>query len=188
MNRTSAKKNDKVQGDFARLVGSGIDFLKAMRQTPEAKSVIENRNELADRILHAIGQAETLEDLIEYEVALQRLDEYSAHDPQDITSIQNAQRDYRQLSETISQIRRNPEEYLRANMGMHDTGGDIRKMPRGRIQQIYSNTTRLRNRAAFSPVEERQLWDARVLLAEKTVDMLRGMHDASVEKQEQLTR
>ena len=82
-------------------------------------------------------------------------------------------------------MRRNPEEYLRANMGMHDTGGDIRKMPRGRIQQIHSNATRLRNRAAFSPEEERRLWDARMLLAEKTADMLRGMHDALVETHEQ---
>lgn len=188
MNRMTGKGGDSANNDFARLVAHGVGYLDAMRKTPEAKRVIQNRNDLTKRILKAIDEAKTIEELLDYEVALQRLDEYSAHDPQDITSIQNAQRDYRQLSETISQIRRNPEEYLRANMGMHDTGGDIRKMPRGRIQQIYSNTTRLRNRAAFSPVEERQLWDARVLLAEKTVDMLRGMHDASVEKQEQLTR
>ncbi len=68
---------------------------------------------------------------------------------------------------------------------MHDTGGDISKMPRGRIQQIHSNATRLRNRAAFSPEEERRLWDARILLAEKTADMLRGMHDALLEEREQ---
>ncbi len=185
MNRMSDSGGSKASRDFLRLVVFGAEFQRAMRKTPEARKVIDNRNKLTDRILKAVEQAETIEDLIEYEVALQRLDEYSAHDPQDIASIQNAQRDYRQLSETISQMRRNPEEYLRANMGMHDTGGDIRKMPRGRIQQIHSNATRLRNRAAFSPEEERRLWDARILLAEKTADMLRGMHDALVEKHEQ---
>ncbi len=154
MNRTKGNKSADANQDFFRLVAHGIDFLKAMRKTPEAKKVIKNRNNLTDRILEAIGQADTIEDLIEYEVALQQLDEYSAHDPQDITSIQNAQRDYRQISETISQMRRNPEEYLRANMGIHDTGGDIRKMPSGRIQQIYSNMTRLRNRAASVKADE----------------------------------
>lgn len=185
MNRMNNKRSDKANQDFVKLVGHGIDFLKAMRKTPEAQKVIANRNELADRILQAIAEAETIEDLLEYEIALQRLDEYSAHDPQDLTSIKNAQRDYRQLTETISQMRRNPEEYLRANMGMHDTGGDIRKMSRGRIQQIYSNLTRLRNRAAFSPAEERHLWDARIQLAEKTAEMLRTMHENIVEKYEE---
>jgi hypothetical protein len=123
--------------------------------------------------------------LIQYEVALQQLDERSAHNEQDITSIRNAQRDYRQLAETISQMRRNPDEYLRANVAMHDTGGDIRKMPRGRIQQIHANMARLRNRAAFSLEEEHTIWNARIQLAEKTAEMLRDIHNVVVKEHEQ---
>lgn len=181
MNRMSGKKSSRANNDFARLVALGNTLQGVMRETPEAKKVIKNREDLADRILEAINQAEAIEDLIEYEVALQRLDEYSAHDPQDLTSIRNAQRDYGQLVETIAQMRRNPEEYLRANMGF----GDARELPRGRIQQVLSNLTRLRNRAAFSPEEERQMWDARMRLAEKTAEMLRTMHRIVVEEHDQ---
>lgn len=178
MNRENGSLTDSIDQTFIRLVLLGAESIEAMRRTPEAIIAIQTRNDLARSILEAVGQAETIEELIHCEVMLQRLDEYSAHDPQDLTSIKNAQRDYRQIIETVSQMRRNPEEYLRANMGF----GDVRELPRGRIQQVLSNLARLRNRAAFSPEEERQIWDARTRLAEKTAEMLRTMHRNVVEE------
>jgi hypothetical protein len=180
MNREHGGLSDSADHTFVQLVLMGVEAISAMRQTPEAQKAIQNRNDLARSILEAAEQSETIEELIHCEVVLQQLDEHSAHDPQDLTSIRNAQRDYRQLMETVAQMRRNPEEYLRANMGF----GDVRELPRGRIQQVLSNLTRLRNRAAFSPEEERQIWDARIRLAEKTAEMLRGMHRFCVEEYE----
>jgi hypothetical protein len=161
---------------FLRLATRNIDAQNRMRRTPEAEEVVKASGALAKSILQAVECAETIEELIHYEMVLQRIDELSAQSQQDKTSIENAQRDYRQLSETVAQMRRNPSEYFRANIAFRDTSGDFRKLPRGRVQQIHANVARLRNRASFAPEEERNVWDARLKLAAKTEEMLRALH------------
>jgi hypothetical protein len=42
----------------------------------------------------------------------------------------------------------------------------------------------MQDRAAFAPDEERKVWDARIKLARKTVDMLRAMHKVLVKEYE----
>ncbi len=183
-----SRRHDSMGGEadykFFRLVALGIESLEEMRQTPEAKKAIQTRNALANLILETVERSETIESLIHCEAVLQQLDERSAHSKQDKSSIENAQRDYRQLSATVAQMRRNPDEYFQANIALRDTGGDFRKLPRGRIQQIHANIARLRNRAAFAPEEEVHIWEARIQLAEKTAEMLRTMHKQLVKEYE----
>ncbi len=179
-----SRRHDSVDGEadykFFRLVALGIESLEEMRQTPEAKKAIQSRNALANLILETVVErTETIESLIHCEAVLQQLDERSARSKQDKTSIENAQRD-----STVAQMRRNPDEYFQANVALRDTGGDFRKLPRGRIQQIHANIARLRNRAAFAPEEEVNIWEARIQLAEKTAEMLRAMHKQLVKEYE----
>lgn len=185
MNRMNGNEDSDAGRRFFRLASRHIDAEKKMRQTPEAKQVEKSRNTLVESVLNAIDSAETIEDLIHYEMVLQRVDELSAHSPQDKASIKNAQRQYWQLSETIAQMRRNPYEYFRANISLGGTDGDFRKIPRSRIQHIHSNVTRLRNRASFAFEEERTIWNARLKLAKKTEEMLRALHKSLAEKYEQ---
>ena len=187
MERAGLKRmNDSVTSGagrrFLRLATRNIDAQNRMRRTPEAEEVVKASGALAKSILQAVECAETIEDLIHYEMVLQRIDELSAQSQQDKTSIENAQRDYRQLSETVAQLRRNPNEYFRANMAFRDTAGDFRKLPRGRVQHIHANVARLRNRASFAPEEERNVWDARLKLAAKTEEMLRALHKSKIKE------
>lgn len=176
MSRMNGSLNSKMGREFLRLTSHSDELQEEMRQTPEALKAIEARHELAKGILEAVDNARRIEDLIQYEMMLQRLDIPSAQSQQDKTGVENAQRDYEQLARTVEQLHRNPEEYFLANIALKDTGGDFRKLPRGRVQQIHSNIARLRNRASFALDEERGVWDARVKLAEKTEEMLRTLH------------
>lgn len=184
MNRMNGNENSDAGRRFFRLASRHIDAEKQMRQTPEAKQVEKSRNTLAESVLNAIDSAEAVEDLIHYEMVLQRVDELSAQSPQDKASIKNAQRQYWQLSETVAQMRRNPYEYFRANMALGGTDGGFWKIPRVRIQHINSNVTRLRNRASFALEEERNFWNVRLKLAEKTKEMLRTLHKSLAEEYE----
>lgn len=188
MRRMNGNVTSKEGREFYQLVFDKTESQKRMRQTPEAKKAIKNSDDLAKRILDATDAAESIEDLIHYEMVLQDLDKLSAQSQQDQASIANAQRDYRQLSETVAQMRRNPREYLRANIAFRDTGGDIRKLPRGRIQHIHANIARLRNRTTFAPEEERGVWDARIKLADRTIALLRAMHKKLVNEYESNTK
>lgn len=185
MNRMNGNMGTETEIVFYQLVSRVIEFQEAVRQTPEAEKLIQTRDTLAERILEATDNAGTIEDLIHCEMALQRLDERSAQSKQDKTGIENAKRDYRQLLETVAQMRRNSDEYFRANMAFRETGGDFRKLPRGRVQQIHANIARLRNRSSFASEEERNIWDARIKLAEKTGEMLRAMHKSKAKEYEQ---
>lgn len=176
--------NSKEKQEFVRLVGNKVESQELARQTPEAEQSAKACDELSKRILGVIDEADSIEDLIYCEMVLQTLDRLSATSQRDKNSIENAQKEYRQLSETITQMRENPDEYFRANKALKGTDGDFRKLPRGRIQHIYSNVSRMQNRAAFATNEERKVWDARIKLAEKTVDMLRAMHKALVKEYE----
>ncbi len=168
--------NSKEGRRFLQRVGRKIELQKRMRQTSEAKQAAKASDDLAKRIFESIAEAESIEDLIHYEMVLQTLDQLSAQNQHDQSSIENAQREYRQLSETVTQMRENPDEYFRANVAFRDTGGDFRKLPRGRIQHIHANIARLQNRATFAADDERGVWEARIKLAEKTMEMLRAMH------------
>lgn len=167
---------------FFQLVSRKIELRDRMMQTPEAGQAIQASDDLSSRILEVIDSAETIEKLIHYEMILQNLDRLFAQSQQEQNSIDNAQREYRQLSDTVAQMRRNPEEYFQANIAFRETGRDFRKLPRGRIQHIHSNITRLRNRATFAPEEDRMMWEARIKLADKTIDVLRSMHRSLVKK------
>ncbi len=153
-----------------------------MRQTPEAQKAARVSNTLTGRILDATEKAKSVEELIHYEMVLQKLDLLSTTGKRDKASVKNAQRDYRQLSETVSQMRENPAEYFRANVAFRDTHGDFQIMPRGRIQHITINVARLQNRAAFAYDDEQKVCEARIALAGKTIALLRSMHKALVKE------
>lgn len=187
MNRMKGSVNTKKGRKFLRLVSHSVKTQELMRRTPEAKEAILARNDLAEGIQEAIEDAGAIEDLIHYEMTLQQLDRLSAQSQEDENSIGNAERDYRQLAETVEQMRRNPEEYFRANIALRGTGGDFRKLPRSRIDHIHANITRMRNRATFVPDEEREIWEARIQLASKTIEMLRAMHKRLVQEYEDKT-
>lgn len=184
MRRMNGNVSTKEGRQFLRLVSRDIASHERMRQTPEAKQAEQTSGDLAKRILEVIEDAKSVEDLIHYEMVLQTLDRLSAKDRHDKSSVANAERDYRQLSETVAQMRENSDEYFRANVALRDTGGDFRKLPRGRIQHIHANVARMQNRAAFASDEERVVWEARIKLAEKTVEMLRAMHKKLVKEYE----
>ena len=184
MRQMTGDLNSKEGRAFLHLVDHKIELQKLMRKTPEAEQAAKASDELANRIREATDAAKSIEDLIHYEMVLQTLDRLSAKSPHDITSVENAQREYRQLSETIAQMRENPGEYFRANKALRDTGGDVRKLPRGRVQHIHANVARLQNRATFAADEDREVWQARTKLAEKTADMLRAMHRSLVKEHE----
>ncbi len=184
MRRMNGSVNSKKGQKYFQLVSMNIDSQKRMRQTPEAEQAAQASSNLANQILEEIDEVKSIEDLIHCEMMLQTLDSLSATSQHDKSSIENAKGEYRQLSETVAQMRENPDEYFRANKALKGTGGDVRKLPRGRIQHIYSNITRMQDRAAFAPDEERKVWEARIKLARKTVDMLRAMHKALVKEYE----
>ena len=184
MRRMNGSVNSKEGHEFLQLVNWKIEFQKRVWQTPEAGQAVQASSNLANRILEAVDKAKSIEDLIHYEMVLQTLDRLSATSQHDKTSVQNAEREYRQLSETVTQMRENPDEYFRANKALRDTGGDFRKLPRGRIQHIHANIARLQNRATFAPDDDREVWEARIKLAEKTLDILRVMHKRLVKEYE----
>lgn len=184
MHRMNDAADSEEGHDFFRFVRRKIESVGKMRRTPEAKKAERAGCDLANRICKAAEKAESIEDLIHYEMVLQKLDLLSAKSPRDKSSVENAQRDYRQLSETIGQMRENPAEYFRANISFRDTRGDFRKLPKGRIQHISINVARMQDRAAFAAEDDQSVCEARIKLAGKTIAMLRAMHKELVEERE----
>lgn len=184
MRRMNDDVKSKEGKEFFLFAHRKIDSLEKMRRTPEAKEAAQASSELANRILEAMDNAKSIEDLIHYEMVLQKLDLFSARTQRDKTSVRNAQRDYQQLSQTVSQMRENPAEYFRANIAFRGTHGDFRKMPRGRIQHITINVARLQERAAFAYDDEQNVCEARIKLAKKTIASLRTLHEKLVKERE----
>ena len=181
MSRMNNNLNTKIARQLVPWLADSIEAQEKMRRSPEAKMAIERQNELAEAILRAIDDARTVEDAIHTEMVLQRLDKSLAQTERDRTGIENAERDYRQLAETVEQMRGDPEAYFKANLSIRETGGDFRKIPRSRgLQQISANKARMLNRASFAPEEQRNVWEARAGLAGKTESMLRAFHNTLV--------
>ncbi len=177
MSRMNNSLNTKMARQMLELVLESIDSQEITRTSPEAENVAQAQRALAAEITRTISESRTIEELIHCEMVLQRLDKSFAGTKRDVTSIENAERDYRQLAETIEQMRSSAEAYFKANLSIREVGGDARKMPRGRgLQQISANKARMQNRASFAPEEQRIVLDARIKLAEKTEGMLRTLH------------
>ena len=180
MRRMNGNATSKEGKGFFRFARREIESLEKMRRTPEARNAAQASSELVKSILDATDKARTIEDLIHYEMVLQSLDLLSARSQRDKTSVENAQRDYVQLSQTVAQMRESPAEYFRANIAFRGTDGGFRKMPNGRIQHINANIARMQNRAAFAYDDEQKVCEARIALAGKTIALLRSMHEALV--------
>ncbi len=147
-----------------------------MRATPQAEKYREEQELLAQRILKAMDAARRVEDLVYLEMLLQEMDRELAHTEQEQGSIDKAQIAYRELVYTIEQMRRAPEEYLKANLSI--SSRDMRKMPDVRgPAKIKSNLARLHNRAMFSNEEDRNVWDARIAVAHRTISILQELHE-----------
>ncbi len=182
MRRMNDNASSKEGHAFLQLVQKNIESQERMRQTLEAERAALGSRELVDRIVAATDKAKTIEDLIHYEMVLQKLDLLSATSQRDKASVKNAQSDYRQLSETVAQMRETPAEYFRANIAFRGTGGDFRKLPKGRVQHITINIARLQERAAFAYDDEQSVCRARIAL--KTISLLRAMHEKLVKSRE----
>ncbi len=189
MNRMNNNLTTKLARHMVPLLANSIELQGKMRRSYEAQKAIESQNTLAREILQATDDAKTIEDVIHCEMVLQRLDKTLAQTERDRTGIENAERDYKQLAETVQQMRKDPEAYFRANLSIRETGGDFKKIPRSRgLQQISANKARMQNRASFAPEEQRNVWEARVKLAEKTEGMLRTFHNNLVKNRESLLK
>jgi hypothetical protein len=175
------KRNNNINAGIAKklvMAASKADLAKnKARQTPEAREAREKQEQLAQLIAQSAESAKTVEDLIYIERSLQDIDTLQAVTPHDQTGIANAKREYRQIADTVDQMRRAPDEYFKANQSMKETGGDFKKIPRSRgLQQISGNKARLQNRASFAVADERKVWEARIALADKTEGMVKTLH------------
>lgn len=136
----------------------------------------------AEEILFLAGEAETVGDLVFLEQSLQKLDLLKAKTEQDKRSILASQKNYDQFTTTIGQMKKNPDAYIVSNMGHKESGGDPKAIVRGNsLDFIEGNVTRMRNREAFAPDGEREVWDARIAVAKKTGDLFKDMHSGLVE-------
>jgi hypothetical protein len=142
------------------------------------KKVQQRDQEEAQRILAANEKFDVIEDMIVFEQALQKGDFLKATSNEDRNSIRAAQRSYEQLSKTIAQMRKTPDAYFEFVMGHKDTRGDPRKIVKGNsLDFIAGNITRMQNRKQFVPESEKEVWDARIAMAKKTIDMFKTLHD-----------
>ncbi len=123
-----------------------------------------------------MDSAKCVEDLVFLEIALQEMDRAQAQTEQEKGSIDKAQSDYQELVHAIDQMRATPAEYLKANLSI--TSKNITKMPDVRgPAKIKSNLARLHNRAMFSNEEDRNVWDARIAVAHRTISILQELHE-----------
>lgn len=185
MNRT--KDDLKLATQQVLHTGSVIiDATAVALKTPAALLMIEITNQLAEEIREVIKNAVSVEQLIRQEQVLQQVDELSAQTEGDRASVKFAKTDYVQLSLIVRQMLGDPEAYILNNVMIKETRADYRKQPKSRgPQQIRANKERLADRAAFSPKELREIWNARIELADKTEAMLRELHDSVVANQEE---
>lgn len=148
-----------------------------LEQSQLGRETREADHEFAQQILDASGKAKSVEDLVFLEQSLQKIDMMKAKAEQDRNSIAASQKNYIQFSRTIEQMRKAPGSYLRLNMGHKDTGGDPEKIVKGNsLDFITGNITRMQNRASFSPESERDIWDARIAVARKTIELFQSLH------------
>lgn len=184
------KTNKGADNDIlGHLIINAHHAAEKVRLSREAKKAAKRNEELAIFILQKTEESVNIEDLIQLESALQEYDILTAQSPADRQSIKNAQRDYGQLVALVKQMRKDPEAYFLANESIKETNGDYRKLPKVRgPQQISGNKTRLQNRAAFVPTDQRGVWEARIQLASRTEAMLRTLHKSLAANHERLLK
>lgn len=165
---------------FISLTGLASESLKTHSKLEQSRLGREARaadHDFSAKIRDILGNAKTIEDLIFLEQSLQKLDLLKAKTPQDKSSISASQKSYTQLSKTLAHMRSTPDSYFHMNMGHKDTGGDPEKIVTGNsLDFIAGNITRMQNRASFSPDSERDVWDARIAVARKTIDLFKNLH------------
>lgn len=174
---TGSNRNRKF---LANLTGLATQSVKAHLELEQSRPGLRARDldrNFAQEIRDILGKAQSIEDLIFLEQSLQKLDLLKAKTPQDKSSISASQKSYTQLSKTLAHMRSTPDSYFHMNMGHKDTGGDPEKIVTGNsLDFIAGNITRMQNRASFSPDSERDVWDARIAVARKTIDLFKNLH------------
>lgn len=185
MSRTKKITPLSEEDEFLFVALTAANAAHKMRESSVAKRAARRNYEFAEFILGKIEQAEEIEDLIRFEMLLQKNDILIAQTDSDRQSIKNAQKEYRQLIITIGQMREDPDGYFLANLSLKETDGDFRKLPKSRgPQQINANRARLQNRAMFSGDDQRAIWEARVAMAVRTVYLLLELHKKLVARRE----
>jgi hypothetical protein len=175
----------RLAGNFAASASNMDSRLQQARETPEMKAYRESRVNFANDIVTATENAKSVEALVYIEMLHQDIDERNAKTAKDKTSVENAKREYKQILETLGQMRKRPDQYFSANLSIKETRGDFKKMPRSRgLQQLDGNMTRLENRSSFASEEDLKVWDARIALVGKTKSMLKTLHNDLVAKYE----
>lgn len=162
---------------LAVLASKSASLHSGLEQSLDAKEAQQADKDFTKEILALSKEAEAIEDVIAVEQSLQKLDLMRAKSALDKKSILATQKSYDQLTITITQMRKNPDGYFYANMSVKDTGDDPKKInKRNGLDHINGNITRMRNRSAFAQDSEREIWDARIVLAKKTGEMFKTLH------------
>ncbi len=164
-------------------VSEYIGAQEKLRKTPQYNQAMKASDDLVAAIARGIQKAESAEDLVDQELALQQTDISLAKTREERTAIQNAMTDYRSLLLIIAQMRRSPVEYLVANAGQKDNRMSYEKQPNDKgPSQIDANVMRCKNRALHATDDLRQVWEARIHLAGETKRALKLLHDQVAEK------
>lgn len=177
----NSRHNPKLVQGLARRATTASEKYAVAELSPLVQEARQADRIFAQKILAAIDKAKSIEDLIYLEKTLQKLDLLRARNPEDRDSIIAAQKRYDQLSMTIEQIRTNPDTYIRLCMAnIKNVNSNPYRIPyENSIAFINGNVTRLRNRAAFAPDSERDIWEARIAAAERMVEMFKELHNAA---------
>jgi hypothetical protein len=156
--------------------------VKKVQDTHEYKVAMAASDKIVAAIHEGIKSAAgRIEALIKQESMLQGADITLSKTPEEKTAVKNAMTEYRSLAEVVSQMRRTPDEYIKANVSMKAARMDPAKQPRERgLNQIDGNIIRCKNRALHATDDMRQVWEARVVLAKETRKALRALHRSVV--------
>lgn len=168
-----------VRGLTARATGAARKYARA-EQSPLVLEARKADDDFAEEILAAMQKVNTVEDAIFLEKSLQRMDLLRAKNEEDRDSITAAQKRYEQFGMTIELARKNPDSYIRLCMAniKNKNASPYHILAENSIAFVNGNTTRLRSRAAFVPDSERGIWDARIALAEKTIELFTELHNS----------
>ncbi len=159
------------------LVTATVAYAERALELDVVKRLFELRQQLAHEIISETERAVEIEKLIELEMLYQRLDKYFAVSKPDLSSIDAARIGYLQIAETVRLMRRAPAAYMASNISAYETKMNPRKIDKTKaLKQIWANKTRLQNRANFASSDWRDIWKARIGLADRTETMYRALH------------
>lgn len=163
----------------AEATNSAQKYSKAEQSSPVREARQADRD-FAQKILTAAEKAESVEELVFIEKSLQKFDLMKAKTPEDRSSIVASQKRYEQLGMTLEQMRKNPDGYIMLCMAnIKNANADPYKiMMDNSLSFINGNVTRMRNRASFASDSEREVWNARIIVAKKTAGLFRELHES----------